>query len=35
MATYQLAISNIAWHKADDEAVYTAMQDVYKSQRWG
>ena len=26
MANYQLAISNIAWHKEDDEAVYTAMQ---------
>lgn len=27
MANYQLAISNIAWLKDDDEAVYTAMQD--------
>ena len=25
MANYQLAISNIAWHKEDDEAVYTAV----------
>ena len=28
MANYQLAISNIAWHKEDDEAVYTAMQQA-------
>ena len=28
MATYQLAISNIAWGKEDDEAVYTAMQQA-------
>ena len=28
MASYQLAISNIAWHKEDDEAVYTAMQQA-------
>lgn len=28
MANYQLAISNIAWLKDDDEAVYTAMQQA-------
>ena len=38
MPSYQLAISNIAWQKDDDEAVYTAMPvsythlDVYKRQ---
>ena len=28
MPNYQLSISNIAWHKEDDEAVYTAMQQA-------
>ena len=28
MPSYQLAISNIAWQKDDDEAVYTAMQQT-------
>lgn len=28
MPVCKLAISNIAWHKNDDEAVYTAMQQA-------
>ena len=28
MPVCKLAISNIAWHKSDDEAVYTAMQQA-------
>ena len=28
MPSYQLAISNIAWQKDDDETVYAAMQQA-------
>ena len=28
MANYQLAISNIAWQKDEDETVYAAMQQA-------
>ena len=34
MPSYQLAISNIAWQKDDDETVYAAMQQALPVWSW-